>query len=394
MIAGGMAAIPSFAGRLIGAGIMAVLYGALVLPLIIALLMAVNRLRYRGWLAGLAFVISLVFLELSGDYAYNLMHWTKSRPSGVEGALTVALLCASPVFLVGLILKRSPRKVAWISAMLPLLGLTAWGIRQEYTDRIHRDLAEYQKGLALVLPETGTLFTRCEVKHRVSDGVAVDEVYVQGHVPEGVRVTLLADPFSSNFRPRYSTGTAGTYHPAHSDPAVMGNVTEIGSLQGYDTTAIYNLAVIERAITRYKAVPVQPFSSHPELSHPVIRTSFQKFRYDPANFDAAHAQGSRATGERGENLFVSALRPFHSPLNAISCADPAVVLSVQSADRVQAVLPSCVLSWNVFELNEDFYFAANTQEPTPPGEDVMGPGWTSWLFRVDQSALTQIWPAP
>jgi len=278
--------------------------------------------------------------------------------------------------------------------MLPLLGLTVLGIRRDYQERIQRDLVEYQKGMAALLPSTGTLFTRCEVKHLVSGGVPVDEVYVQGHVPQGVGVTLLTDPFSGNFRPRYCTGIAGNYRPANPDPAVLGNVTEIGSLQGYDRTAIYTVAVIERTITRYEAVPVQAFPSHPRLSDPVVRTSFQRLHYNPADFDVAQAQGSRATGARGENLFVSALKPLHTPLNAFPCANPALLLSVQSAERVQAVLPYCALGWNVFELNEELYFTATTQEPTPPGELVMGPDWTPWLFRVEPSALRQIWPTP
>jgi hypothetical protein len=294
---------------------------------------------------------------------------------------------------MGLILKHSPRKGLWISAMLPLMALAGFGIQQEYKNRIQRDLVEYQKGMAFLLPKNGTLFTRCEVKHRVSGGVLVNQVYVQGHVPGGIRVTLLTDPFSSNFRPRYCIGLAGAYHPAASDPAVLGNVTEIGSLQGCDLTAIYSLAVIERAITRYEAVPFRPFPSRPELSHPVVRTSFQKFRYNPADFDIAHAQGSRAAGARGENLFISALRPLRTPPNAFPCANPALVLSVQSEERVQVVLPYCVLGWSLFELNEELYFAATTQEPTPPG-DVMNPDWTQWLFRVEPSTLSQIWPTP
>jgi hypothetical protein len=394
MIAGRLVAIPLFFVRLIGVGIMAAFYGALALPLIIGILIATNRLRYRGWLAGLALVISLYFLNLSGNFAYNLMHWTKSRPSAFDVTLTLGLAGASPLFLMGLILKRSRRKGVWITAMLPLLVLTVPGIRRDYQDRIQRDIAEYQKGMTPLVPATGTLFTRCEIKHRVSDGIPADEVYVQGHVPRGVCVSLLTDPFSGNFRPRYCAGIAGTYRPANSDPAVLGNVTEIGSLQGYDRTAIYTLAVIERAITRYEAVPVQPSPSHPDLSHPVVRTSFQKLRYNRADFDVAHAQGTRAAGARGENVFISALKPLRTPLNAIPCADPALVLSVQSVERVQAVLPYCAVSWNVFELNEELYFTATTQAPTPPGEDVMGPDWTPWLFRVEQSALRQIWPTP
>lgn len=96
MIAGGPVAIPLFVARLIGAGIMAVLYGALALPLIIGLLIATNRLRYRGWLAGLTLLISLFFLNLTGNFAYNLMHWTKSRPSAFDVALTLGLAGASP----------------------------------------------------------------------------------------------------------------------------------------------------------------------------------------------------------------------------------------------------------------------------------------------------------
>src|SRR5690348_12693226 len=168
MIAGGTAVIPLFVGRLIGAGIMAAFFGALALPLIVALLMATNRLRYRGWLAGLAFVISLVWLGMSADYLYNLMHWTESRPSAVYNTLALALLGAGPLFLMGVILQRSSRKGVWIAAMLPLVGLTVLGIRQEYQSRKQRDLAESQKGMALLLPQTGTLFTRSQVKYRVS----------------------------------------------------------------------------------------------------------------------------------------------------------------------------------------------------------------------------------
>src|SRR5262249_20941584 len=136
MIAGRLVAMPLIVGRLIGVGILAVLYGFLALPLIIALLIAANRLRYRGWLAGLAFGVSLVLLEISGNYVYNLMHLTKSRPSAVVGTTTLALLGAGPLFLMGVILNRSPRKGLWISAMLPLVALTGFGIQQEYKDRI------------------------------------------------------------------------------------------------------------------------------------------------------------------------------------------------------------------------------------------------------------------
>jgi hypothetical protein len=377
--------MPQFVGRLIGAGILTALYGALALPLIIALLMATNRVRYRGWLAAPAFVFSLISLEMSGDYIYNLIHWTASRPSNAESILTLALVGAGPLLLIGLVLKRSPRKLLLAPAMLLLLALTGLGIQQEIKARGQSDLAEYQKGATLLLPQNGTLFAHCEVKHLVTGGVTVDHVYVEGHVPEGTRVTLLSDPFSGMFQPIYSTGTAGTYHLPASDPAVLGNVTEIGHLEGYDQTANYGLAVIERTVTRYEAVRAEPFSSNPDFSHPAVRASFQKLGYSPFEFDVARARSSRAAGRHGENLFVSSLRPLPTRPDALLCTAPALVLSVQSVERVQAMVPYCAVSWSVFELNDELYFAGIVEEPTPPGEDIMGPpghpGFSEWNSR-------------
>jgi hypothetical protein len=223
-----------------------------------------------------------------------------------------------------------------------------------------------------------------------------EEVFLQGHIPEGARVTLLADPFSRIFRPQYCTGIAGSYRPAASDPAVLGNVTEVGHLKDCDRTAPYTLAVLERTITQYKALPFHPLPDSIRssvLSHPIVQASFKEFGYDPADFDIANAQSSKAAGEHGEILFLSALKPIRYPPNAFPCADPALLLSVGSRDRVQAVLPFCAVTWNLFQLNEELYLSATTQAPTPPKAEAMNPDWTPWLFRVEESALSKIWPA-
>jgi hypothetical protein len=61
---------------------------------------------------------------------------------------------------------------------------------------------------------------------------------------------------------------------------------------------------------------------------------------------------------------------------------------------VQAVLPYCARSWNFFQLDDELYFAAATEQPTPPDEGMMGhPEYTAWLFRVEETGLKQLWPA-
>jgi hypothetical protein len=69
------------------------------------------------------------------------------------------------------------------------------------------------------------------------------------------------------------------------------------------------------------------------------------------------------------------------------------VISIGDGDNVQAVLPYCVLAWYVFLLDDDLYLSARTQAPLPPGQEVMNPEWTDWLFSVGTTNLTRIWPA-
>jgi hypothetical protein len=67
-------------------------------------------------------------------------------------------------------------------------------------------------------------------------------------------------------------------------------------------------------------------------------------------------------------------------------------VSVHDLGNIQTVLPYCTLSWNLFEVDNDLYFAAITQQPTPPGEEVMNPDTTYWLLRVEGTELKQLWP--
>jgi len=379
-------ALGSLAGRLLGAGIIAVLFGILALPLLVALLTATKLLRYRGWLAGLAFVLSLAFLELSADYLYNLTHWTKSQMSGLGNTVTLTLLVAAPMVWMGVILTRSRRKWLWSLTMLPLLGLTAFGIQSEYAARAESDGAAYEKGITLLAPPNS--FVECQIQY----GPTSDEVFLLGHVPEGIRVTLLSDPFSEAVQPRFSSGIAGAYRPSVSDPAVLGNVTAVGQFQGYDRTAAYSVGVLERVIARYEDVPLEPFAGHLDVSQPLVQASLQKTGNDPATFDWAHAQSRRATGARSETFFLSVVKPLAISAKALSCGDPALLLSVRSLEQVRAVIPPCATSWKVFQLNDDLYFGAASFEQIPPGGDFSS-GRTEWLFRVEASALTQIWPA-
>jgi hypothetical protein len=59
---------------------------------------------------------------------------------------------------------------------------------------------------------------------------------------------------------------------------------------------------------------------------------------------------------------------------------------------VKAVLPYCALNWNLFQLDDELYFTATTQAPTPPGYEIMNPDQTNWLWRVDGTELKQLWP--
>ena len=110
---------------------------------------------------------------------------------------------------------------------------------------------------------------------------------------------------------------------------------------------------------------------------------FEKLSYDPANFDASKAALSQAIGLRQTNVFITALKPIHTPPNAFPCTDPALLISVHDRGNVQAVIPFCAVGWNLFQLDDDLYFAATTQYPTEPAPDLMNPDGETWLFHVE-----------
>src|SRR5208283_15181 len=162
---------------------------------------------------------------------------------------------------------------------------------------------------------------------------------------------------------------------------------EVAGLKGCSKSWTQGVAALERSVTNYRAVPFQPFSGGLDrqvLAYPVVRRAFEKFGYDPANFDASKAELSQAIGLRQTILFVMALKPVRTPPNEFQCSDPALLISVHDFKNVQAVLPYCARSWNFFQLDDELYFAAATEQPTPPVEGVMDhPEYTDWLFRVE-----------
>ena len=69
-------------------------------------------------------------------------------------------------------------------------------------------------------------------------------------------------------------------------------------------------------------------------------------------------------------------------------------MSVKELGNVRAVYPYCTLSWNLFAVDDDLYFTAVTQEPSPPGEELsMSPDYAYWLLCAKGSELQQLWPA-
>ena len=180
------------------------------------------------------------------------------------------------------------------------------------------------------------------------------------------------------------------------DPAELGNATEVVGLKGCDKRWPYGVAALERDVTAYRAVPFQPFSGDlggQVFARPVVRSAFAKLGYDPANFDVSKAELSQAIGPGQTSVFLTALKPIKMPPNAFPCADPALLISVHDRENVKAVLPYCTVTWNLFQLDGDLYFAATTQRPTPPAPELMNPDQTGWLFRVEGTELKQLWPS-
>ncbi|HTS67762.1 MAG TPA: hypothetical protein VMO17_02165 [Terriglobia bacterium] len=383
----------SLVAPLIGWGITAGFLFLLALPLLIGLLMGFKVLRYREWLAILAVVWSMAILVQSANYIYNLVNWSSSRFSPGMNIAVCILIFGTPLYLYILILTNSRRRVLWASAILVLTMLSLAGMRKEYAERKARDAEAYSLGMKPLSPGTGTPFVHWGRHYHGTQ----ETVLLQGHIPEATPVVLLTDPFARPFEAQFCNGVASTYHPPAKDPAELGNVTEVGSMKGCQQRWVQGVAVLERPVTTYKVVPFQPVTGAADrriLSHPMVIRGFERFGYDPANFDVGKAKLSQAVGVGQTRLLITALQPIRTPPNAFPCADPALLISLHDPGNVKAVLPYCALGWNLFQLDGDIYFAATTQQPTPPGEEIMNPELTTWLLRVEGTELKQLWPAP
>jgi hypothetical protein len=382
----------SHIGPVIGLCILAVLYFFLAFPLLLGLLMACKVLRYRDWLAAVAVALSMAIVAESGNYLYNLIYWTSSRLSPGMNVLTCVLTFGTPLFLFVLILLRSRRRVLWGVSMLLVTGLALVAMRNQFVERKASDAEAYRQGVKPLSPRTGTPL----VRWWRDDRRRVPRFLLQGHVLEGSPVVLLTDPFARAFQPQFCTAVASTYWPSVKDPAELGNVTEMVGLKGCAERWGQGLAVLERPVRAYRAISFQPFSGaadHEVLTRPTVRQKFAKLGYDPANFDPAKAEVSQATALPQTRLFLTALQPIKRAPNIYPCTGPILLLSVHDLGNVQTVLPYCTLNWNLFAVDDDLYFAAISQEPTPPGDELpMGPDQTYWLFRVEGTELKQLWP--
>jgi len=380
--------------RLMGLGIMAGLFLFMALPLLMGLSMAFKLVRYREWLAIPAALLSIALLAESGDYIYNVMNWTASRPSLAMTVTVCALSFVAPPFLLILGLMKSRWRVAWGLGMLLFIGLALVASRSEFLERKARDAEAYRQGVQPLTPRTGTNMVTWWIDPH---SYPARRFLLQGHIPEGTPVALLADPFFGSFRAQFCTGSASTYRPPAKDPAVVSNVTEVAELKDCPISLVQGVAVLERGVSVYRSIPFEPLADAPDrkiLTHPLVQERFSKLGYDPANFEIIKIQSSRDSGQKLASIFITPLAPRKRPPDAFPCADPAIVISVNDPGNVKAVLPYCALGWNLFQLNDDLYFAATTQPPTPPGEEIMNPDQTRWLMRVEGAELKQVWPAP
>ena len=380
-----------YGARAIGMCIEAGVVFFMGLPLLIALLLAFKLVRYREWLAMVAVVMSMAILADSGNYLYNLVYWTSSRFSPEMNIVSCVLIFASPLFLFAVVLICSRRRLAWGVGMLVVAALALASVRNQYRERKAGDAEAYRQGVKPLSARTGTPFVRWWRDNRNP----APKVLLQGHVLEGTAVVLLTDPFSRSSQSQFCTGSASTYSPPVRDPAVLGNVTEVVNLKSCPDRWMQGLAIVERPVATYRAIPFQPFSGAPDpevLSHPIVRRQIEKLGYDPANFDPGNAELSQATGRRQISIFITALQPIRRAPNAFPCSGPVLLISTHDLGNVQAVLPYCTLNWNLFAVDDDLYVAAVTQQPTPPGEEVMNPEQTYWLLHFEGTELKQLWP--
>ena len=384
--------IPSWMGPVIGYGIMAVVCFIEGFPLLLGLLMAFKVLRYRGWLAMVAVALSMFFLAESGDYLYNLTYWDTSRFSPAMNILSCILIFATPVVLFALVVSRSRRRVVWGVGMVLAGILASSAAHHEFLARRAGDAEAVRQGLKPLSPRTGTLL----VRWWRDDRQRIPKYYLQGHVVTSTPLALLTDPFSRQFVAQSCTAVAGAYLLAAKDPAELGNVTEIDGLKDCDKRWMQGLAVVERPLESYNAVAFKPIAGATPIeifSNPMLRQKFAEFKYDPANFDPAKALTTQAASTSGTSIFATEMLPTRSAPNVYPCTGPVLVLSIHDVGNVKTVLPYCALAWNLFEVNGDLYFAAVTQQPTPPSDEPpMNPDQTYWLLRVDGAELKQLWP--
>jgi hypothetical protein len=384
----------SIAAPFMGWCILAAVLFVLAFPLLVGLLMAFGFIRYREWLAILAVAASMAILAGSGDYIYNLINWTSSRLSPGMNIISCLLVFGTPPFLFILTLTHTRRRGLWGLGILLMTSLSFIAMRSEFVERERRDAEVYRLGMKPLSPRTGTIFVPWWRDYR--DQHHLQRIFLLGHIPEGTPIVLLTSPFSRPFRPQFCTGTASAYWPPVKEPRDLGNVTEVAGLKGCSQNWVQGVAFLEHGITNYRAIPFQLYPGELEqqvFENSVVRRAFEKLHYDSANFDRSKAELSRAIGVRQTVLLITALKPIRTPPNAFPCADPSLLVSVHDLENVQIVLPYCALNWNLFQLDDDLYFAATTQQPTPPGEEIMNPEQTSWLFRVEGTDLKQLWPA-
>jgi hypothetical protein len=381
----------SIVGPLIGWSILAALFSFLALPLLLGLLMAFRVVRYREWPAMVAVALNLLTLAANGNYLYNLMNWQSSRFPTAMNVADCALTFGTPVILFILILTLTRRRLLWGVGMPLLVGLALLVMRAQYMERKESDAASYREQVKLLSPHTGTPLVRWWRDVRSSHG----PVLLQGHVPRATPLVLLTDPFSQTFQPGFCTAEAASYTPPAKDPAVLGNVTEAVGLKGCAEPWRQGLAVLERPVASYRAVAFAPYAGAPDpaiLAHPLVRRRFEELGYEGGNFEPAKAVLSQAAGPPQSTVFLTALMPRKSAPNAFPCTGPVLLVSVRDRANIKAVLPYCALTWNLFDVDDDRYLAAITQQPTPPAEDLMNPDTTYWLFRVANGDLQQMWP--
>lgn len=380
------------AAPLIGIGIATAVFSLMGFPLLLGLAMAFKWVKYREWLAIVAVMWSMALLAGSGNYLYNLIYWTTSRFSPALNVLSCVLTFASPVFLCALVLTHSPRRIAWSIGLLVLAGAAVFAMYSQMEERKARDAEAYRQGMKPLSPRTGTPLVRWwRDDHR-----RTPRFFLQGHVPSGTPLALLTDPFAYTFQPQFCTAVASDYWPAVPDPAEQGNMTEIKGLEGCDQQWAQGLAVLERPVASYRNIAFQPLAAAPDahvLAHAMARPKLGELGYDPANFDMAKAEFRQALGPRQTAVFITALQPVRRTPDMYPCTGPVLLLSVRDPGNVQAAFPYCAVRWNLFAVDDDLYFAAITQRPTPPGEELaMNPDQTYWLLRVDSGELKQLWP--